>query len=127
MASQASDSDLIKQINYTPTMTTALSALLKCNIQKPKICGLSLSKVPVHEIRSLKLNNRKRSQIESTHTNAIDLLSQMSIEVLCHILNFLPLRDVLKLECQNKQLQMVVRLNLKLHHIVDFSSGQVDV
>ena len=52
-------------------------------------------------------------------------LNSMSLEILCLILGYLPVRDVLKLESLSRRLQQAVSMHLHLLTELDLCEGQV--
>ncbi|GAB1597530.1 F-box only protein 38-like [Argonauta hians] len=54
-----------------------------------------------------------------------DYLAELSLEIICRILDYLPLRDVLKMECLSKKMKQAVDLHLRLRRVVDFTEGSI--
>ena len=54
-----------------------------------------------------------------------DYLSTLSLELLCRILTYLPLKDVMKMERTNQKLQEAVTLHLRLVTKIDFTEGSI--
>jgi F-box protein 38 len=57
----------------------------------------------------------------STVSVAQDRLSQLSLEVLCRIMNYLPLREMACLELMCQRLRTAVSMHLRLAQIIDLS------
>ncbi len=54
-----------------------------------------------------------------------DYLNTLSLEVICRILSYLPLKDVMKLEHQSRKLQEAVTLHLRLLPVIEFTEGKI--
>ncbi|XP_060065718.1 uncharacterized protein LOC132546039 [Ylistrum balloti] len=54
-----------------------------------------------------------------------DWLSVLSLEILCLILDFLPLKDVMKMDHKSKKLNEAVSLHLRVRKKVDFTEEEV--
>ncbi len=52
-------------------------------------------------------------------------LNSMSLEILCLILGYLPVRDVLKVESLSRRLQQAVHMHLQLLTELDLCEGQL--
>ncbi|XP_048240772.1 F-box only protein 38-like [Haliotis rufescens] len=65
---------------------------------------------------------REKSQ---AFLNSSDFFSHLSLEIICHVLNYLPLRDVLKMEQQCKKIQKAVSMHLKVRKSIDFTEGEI--
>ncbi|OWF49713.1 uncharacterized protein LOC110451330 [Mizuhopecten yessoensis] len=50
-----------------------------------------------------------------------DWLSTLSLEILCHVLDYLPLKDVMKMDHRSKQLHEAVSLHLRVRKKIDFT------
>lgn len=65
-------------------------------------------------------------KVNNTDDNAQeDYFSSLSLELLCRILSYLPLRDVMKMEHQAHKLQEAVTLHLRLVTQIDFTEGNI--
>ena len=60
---------------------------------------------------------------ERTPTPANDYFSRLSVEIICQILEYLPIWDVMKMECQCRHIQKAVNLHLQLLTDIDFTEG----
>lgn len=71
----------------------------------------------------------KMSSSSSQHRTCIvlptDYFSQMSLEILCHILDYVPLYDTMKLESLCRKLHEAVSMHLRLVSRVNFTEGQI--
>lgn len=56
---------------------------------------------------------------------AVDHLSRLSLETLCHIMYYLPFYDVIKVESLSHKLHEAVTLHLRLLTEVDFTEGEI--
>ncbi|XP_036060407.1 F-box only protein 38 isoform X2 [Onychomys torridus] len=53
-----------------------------------------------------------------------DYMNQLSHEVLCHIFRYLPLQDVMCMECLSRKLKEAVTLYLRVVRVVDLCAGR---
>ncbi|XP_005007037.1 F-box only protein 38 isoform X4 [Cavia porcellus] len=53
-----------------------------------------------------------------------DYMNQLSHEVLCHIFRYLPLQDIMCMECLSRKLKEAVTLYLRVVRIVDLCAGR---
>ncbi|XP_059589482.1 F-box only protein 38 isoform X3 [Alligator mississippiensis] len=68
------------------------------------------------------LMNREGS--ESTKADELkDYMNQLSHEVLCHIFRYLPLQDIMCMECLSPKLKEAVTLYLRVVKVVDLCAG----
>ena len=58
----------------------------------------------------LRLLAKSRSNLELRLSQPDDFLGELSLEIICRVLDYLPLRDVLKMECLSKKIKQV-RMN----------------
>ncbi|XP_067686174.1 F-box only protein 38-like [Haliotis asinina] len=65
---------------------------------------------------------REKSQ---AFPSSSDFFNHLSLEIICHVLNYLPLRDVLKMEQQCKKIQKAVSMHLKVRKSIDFTEGEI--
>lgn len=63
--------------------------------------------------------------LEQVENMGVDYLEKLSLEVICHILGYLPLRDVLKLSHLKKKLHEAVSMHLRVCKTLDFTEGQL--
>jgi hypothetical protein len=64
-----------------------------------------------------------RAQLEEGRV--LSPMERLSLEVLCKIIQFLPLRDALKLQCLSRTLREAVRLHLRICKSINFTEGEV--
>lgn len=69
--------------------------------------------------------SRQRNANRSLSTDAVDHLSKLSDELLCHVLSFLPLREVLCMSMLSKKLYHAVQLHLNLRRMINFTTEMV--
>ncbi|ELU08168.1 hypothetical protein CAPTEDRAFT_226324 [Capitella teleta] len=74
-------------------------------------------------------NNIRRTSRSNARDQSDDLppdpFKRLSLELLCHALSFLPIKDVMKMESQNRQWQEAVVMYLKLLSDVDFVEQEI--
>ena len=75
-----------------------------------------------HECRSSAKQVRLKKVCENVEQ---DHLNTLSLELLCRILTYLPLKDVMKMEHQSHKLQEAVTLHLRLVTKLDFTEGNI--
>ncbi|XP_064649464.1 F-box only protein 38-like [Lineus longissimus] len=63
--------------------------------------------------------------IELQEARELSPIERLSLEVLCKIIQFLPLRDALKLQCLSRTLREAVRLHLRICRSINFTEGEV--
>lgn len=51
-------------------------------------------------------------------------MNQLSHEVLCHIFRYLPLQDIMCMECLSRKLKEAVTLYLRVVKVVDLCAGR---
>ncbi|XP_006893784.1 PREDICTED: F-box only protein 38 isoform X2 [Elephantulus edwardii] len=61
---------------------------------------------------------------ESTSDETKDYMNQLSHEVLCHIFRYLPLQDIMCMECLSRKLKEAVTLYLRVVRVVDLCAGR---
>ncbi|XP_031221703.1 F-box only protein 38 isoform X3 [Mastomys coucha] len=61
---------------------------------------------------------------EMTADEEKDYMNQLSHEVLCHIFRYLPLQDVMCMECLSRKLKEAVTLYLRVVRVVDLCAGR---
>ena len=54
-----------------------------------------------------------------------DSFSKLSLEITCHILSYLPLRDVVRLESLSRSMHEAVTMHLRLLKDIDFTEGEI--
>ncbi|XP_069121250.1 uro-adherence factor A-like [Argopecten irradians] len=64
------------------------------------------------------------NEIEGIMPNNSWLLT-LSLEILCHILDYLPLKDVMKMDHKSKKLHEAVSLHLRVRKKIDFTENEV--
>ncbi|XP_061472803.1 F-box only protein 38 isoform X1 [Rhineura floridana] len=57
-------------------------------------------------------------------TDLKDYMNQLSHEVLCHIFRYLPLQDIMCMECLSRKLKEAVTLYLRVVKVVDLCAGR---
>ncbi|KAM5170956.1 F-box only protein 38 isoform 2-T2 [Mantella aurantiaca] len=62
--------------------------------------------------------------IESKSNDPKDYMNQLSHEVLCHIFKYLPLQDIMCMECLSRKLKEAVTLYLRVVKMVDLCAGR---
>ncbi|KAM8974486.1 F-box only protein 38 [Pelodytes ibericus] len=69
-----------------------------------------------------------RTSMDSTDNNKAsdpkDYMNQLSLEVLCHIFKYLPLQDIMCMECLSRKLKEAVTLYLRVVKMVDLCAGR---
>lgn len=55
---------------------------------------------------------------------AKDYINELSHEVLCHIFRYLPLKDIISMECLSRKLREAVGLYLRVLRVVDLCAGR---
>lgn len=61
---------------------------------------------------------------EMTADEEKDYMNQLSHEVLCHIFRYLPLQDIMCMECLSRKLKEAVTLYLRVVRVVDLCAGR---
>uniref|UniRef100_A0A8D1VL84 F-box domain-containing protein n=2 Tax=Sus scrofa TaxID=9823 RepID=A0A8D1VL84_PIG len=61
---------------------------------------------------------------EATPDQTKDYMNQLSHEVLCHIFRYLPLQDIMCMECLSRKLKEAVTLYLRVVRVVDLCAGR---
>ncbi|XP_019643539.1 PREDICTED: F-box only protein 38-like [Branchiostoma belcheri] len=56
--------------------------------------------------------------------DAIDWVNKLSLEVLCHIMDYLYLRNIMALESLSRKLKEAVTMNLRVRTSIDFTEGK---
>ncbi|XP_009880360.1 PREDICTED: F-box only protein 38 isoform X2 [Charadrius vociferus] len=67
--------------------------------------------------------NREGSE-STTADEPKDYMNQLSHEVLCHIFRYLPLQDIMCMECLSRKLKEAVTLYLRVVKVVDLCAGR---
>ncbi|XP_053573062.1 F-box only protein 38 isoform X2 [Bombina bombina] len=78
----------------------------------PRKKSIKPSRINVEELEDSKINNTK------------DYMNQLSHEVLCHIFKYLPLQDIMCMECLSRKLKEAVTLYLRVVKVVDLCAGR---
>ncbi|XP_059554798.1 F-box only protein 38 isoform X6 [Myotis daubentonii] len=68
------------------------------------------------------MNNEIPEETASEETK--DYMNQLSHEVLCHIFRYLPLQDIMCMECLSRKLKEAVTLYLRVVRVVDLCAGR---
>ncbi|XP_054573999.1 F-box only protein 38 isoform X6 [Eptesicus fuscus] len=68
------------------------------------------------------INNEIPEETVSEETK--DYMNQLSHEVLCHIFRYLPLQDIMCMECLSRKLKEAVTLYLRVVRVVDLCAGR---
>ncbi|XP_010136578.1 PREDICTED: F-box only protein 38 isoform X1 [Buceros rhinoceros silvestris] len=75
--------------------------------------------------KSVKSCSVSREGSESTKADEPkDYMNQLSHEVLCHIFRYLPLQDIMCMECLSRKLKEAVTLYLRVVKVVDLCAGR---
>ncbi|XP_009470466.1 PREDICTED: F-box only protein 38 isoform X2 [Nipponia nippon] len=75
--------------------------------------------------KSVKPCSVNREGSESTKADEPkDYMNQLSHEVLCHIFRYLPLQDIMCMECLSRKLKEAVTLYLRVVKVVDLCAGR---
>ncbi|XP_066129031.1 F-box only protein 38 isoform X3 [Saccopteryx bilineata] len=61
---------------------------------------------------------------ETVSDETKDYMNQLSHEVLCHIFRYLPLQDIMCMECLSRKLKEAVTLYLRVVRVVDLCAGR---
>ncbi|XP_072255097.1 F-box only protein 38 [Pyxicephalus adspersus] len=62
--------------------------------------------------------------VENKSSDPKDYMNQLSHEVLCHIFKYLPLQDIMCMECLSRKLKEAVTLYLRVVKMVDLCAGR---
>ncbi|XP_004460737.2 F-box only protein 38 isoform X8 [Dasypus novemcinctus] len=73
-------------------------------------------------VKTCLLNNEIPEEIIPDETK--DYMNQLSHEVLCHIFRYLPLQDIMCMECLSRKLKEAVTLYLRVVRVVDLCAGR---
>ncbi|KAM5299307.1 F-box only protein 38 isoform 2-T2 [Ctenodactylus gundi] len=73
-------------------------------------------------VKTCLMNNEIPEEIISDETK--DYMNQLSHEVLCHIFRYLPLQDIMCMECLSRKLKEAVTLYLRVVRVVDLCAGR---
>ncbi|XP_068133218.1 F-box only protein 38 [Hyperolius riggenbachi] len=76
---------------------------------------------PRRKVRPCKTNSEGA---ESKSSDPKDYMNQLSHEVLCHIFKYLPLQDIMCMECLSRKLKEAVTLYLRVVKMVDLCAGR---
>ncbi|XP_076005330.1 F-box only protein 38 [Genypterus blacodes] len=58
------------------------------------------------------------------HSDPKDYINELSHEVLCHIFRYLPMKDIMCMECLSRKLREAVTLYLRVLKVVDLCAGR---
>ncbi|XP_061045798.1 F-box only protein 38 isoform X6 [Eubalaena glacialis] len=73
-------------------------------------------------VKTCLMNNDIPEETVSDETK--DYMNQLSHEVLCHIFRYLPLQDIMCMECLSRKLKEAVTLYLRVVRVVDLCAGR---
>ncbi|XP_037656978.1 F-box only protein 38 isoform X4 [Choloepus didactylus] len=73
-------------------------------------------------VRTCLMNKEISEEIIPDDTK--DYMNQLSHEVLCHIFRYLPLQDIMCMECLSRKLKEAVTLYLRVVRVVDLCAGR---
>ncbi|XP_006052755.1 F-box only protein 38 isoform X8 [Bubalus bubalis] len=73
-------------------------------------------------VKTCLVNNEIPEEAVSDETK--DYMNQLSHEVLCHIFRYLPLQDIMCMECLSRKLKEAVTLYLRVVRVVDLCAGR---
>ncbi|XP_045855335.1 F-box only protein 38 isoform X5 [Meles meles] len=73
-------------------------------------------------VKTCLMNNELVEETISDETK--DYMNQLSHEVLCHIFRYLPLQDIMCMECLSRKLKEAVTLYLRVVRVVDLCAGR---
>ncbi|XP_019589922.1 F-box only protein 38 isoform X4 [Rhinolophus sinicus] len=73
-------------------------------------------------VKTCLMNNEIPEESVSDETK--DYMNQLSHEVLCHIFRYLPLQDIMCMECLSRKLKEAVTLYLRVVRVVDLCAGR---
>ncbi|XP_032707374.1 F-box only protein 38 isoform X7 [Lontra canadensis] len=73
-------------------------------------------------VKTCLMNNEIIEETISDETK--DYMNQLSHEVLCHIFRYLPLQDIMCMECLSRKLKEAVTLYLRVVRVVDLCAGR---
>ncbi|XP_045040912.2 F-box only protein 38 isoform X6 [Desmodus rotundus] len=73
-------------------------------------------------VKTCLMNNDIAEETVSEETK--DYMNQLSHEVLCHIFRYLPLQDIMCMECLSRKLKEAVTLYLRVVRVVDLCAGR---
>ncbi|XP_021570055.1 F-box only protein 38 isoform X3 [Carlito syrichta] len=73
-------------------------------------------------VKTCLMNNETPEETISDETK--DYMNQLSHEVLCHIFRYLPLQDIMCMECLSRKLKEAVTLYLRVVRVVDLCAGR---
>ncbi|ELK17245.1 F-box only protein 38 [Pteropus alecto] len=73
-------------------------------------------------VKTCLMNNETPEEAMSDETK--DYMNQLSHEVLCHIFRYLPLQDIMCMECLSRKLKEAVTLYLRVVRVVDLCAGR---
>ncbi|XP_004428733.1 F-box only protein 38 isoform X4 [Diceros bicornis minor] len=73
-------------------------------------------------VKTCLMNNEIPEEAISDETK--DYMNQLSHEVLCHIFRYLPLQDIMCMECLSRKLKEAVTLYLRVVRVVDLCAGR---
>ncbi|KAI2539591.1 F-box protein 38 [Homo sapiens] len=73
-------------------------------------------------VKTCIMNNEIPEEMTADETK--DYMNQLSHEVLCHIFRYLPLQDIMCMECLSRKLKEAVTLYLRVVRVVDLCAGR---
>ncbi|KAM6149185.1 F-box only protein 38 isoform 2-T2 [Erethizon dorsatum] len=73
-------------------------------------------------VKTCLINNEIPEEVMPDETK--DYMNQLSHEVLCHIFRYLPLQDIMCMECLSRKLKEAVTLYLRVVRVVDLCAGR---
>ncbi|XP_023571052.1 F-box only protein 38 isoform X6 [Octodon degus] len=73
-------------------------------------------------VKTCLINNESPEEVIPDETK--DYMNQLSHEVLCHIFRYLPLQDIMCMECLSRKLKEAVTLYLRVVRVVDLCAGR---
>ncbi|XP_005380694.1 PREDICTED: F-box only protein 38 isoform X4 [Chinchilla lanigera] len=73
-------------------------------------------------VKTCLVNNEIPEEVIPDETK--DYMNQLSHEVLCHIFRYLPLQDIMCMECLSRKLKEAVTLYLRVVRVVDLCAGR---
>ncbi|XP_010385136.1 F-box only protein 38 isoform X4 [Rhinopithecus roxellana] len=73
-------------------------------------------------VKTCIMNNEFPEEMTADETK--DYMNQLSHEVLCHIFRYLPLQDIMCMECLSRKLKEAVTLYLRVVRVVDLCAGR---
>ncbi|CAH1786496.1 unnamed protein product [Owenia fusiformis] len=93
-----------------------------------KISGAAATILSEESKKVAKIKPAQNKQLDKRHVHLNDkedFLKMLSLEMLCRILNYLSIYDVMKLDCLSSQLHQAVNLHLRVRKWIDFTPGDL--